>query len=635
MCGFCTAAVLKDDCGEDGFGTVTADVTEIGNTIPGDITTTETIAIGETRQESLEVAGDSDWFSITLEEGEAIRINLDGVDHDAGNGLDAVPDTFLSFYDSEGNLLAQNDDRGIFNRNSELEILASESGTFYIEATSFEGASAGDYELAVEEIAPPTPLDAIRGSKSLNDDETILVYFAEAGDEYRSFGDLYIASGTNAYEEGQLFSVFEGVEEFADIDFEITTDREAADLEVATATLPSDPSGTLLGFFNFPTSDGEGRFGVLNNNNPDFPEWNDTPGGTLDTGGFMYGVAIHEFGHGMGLGHPHDTGNGSDVMQGVSSSADSGDFNLNMAAYTAMSYVEGSELAGAASSTAATGHGATFGALDIAVLQEYYGVNTTHAGGDDVYLLDDTNDVGSGAGYYATWDTGGEDEFRYDGSSDATIDLRDATLQYETGGGGFLSYVDGVIGGRTIANGVTIENARGGTGNDEVTGNDGANLIGTRAGNDTVEGLAGDDRIAGGSGRDMLNGGDDDDIVVGGGGRDTVSGGDGDDVLRGKGGDDIINGGEGDDRVQGNGGDDTFVFSGGLDVIVDYDTVGDLERIDLSGFAEFEDYDDLVANHMSQVNSNVVIDDLAGNVLTIRNTDVGAIDPIEFIFAIA
>ena len=77
-----------------------------------------------------------------------------------------------------------------------------------------------------------------------------------------------------------------------------------------------------------------------------------------------------------------------------------------------------------------------------------------------------------------------------------------------------MSYAYGIYGGFTIANGVTIENARSGSGNDMLTGNDAANSLSSGAGNDTLSG----------------NGGND--VLVGGGGSDTLSGGAGADIFR-------------------------------------------------------------------------------------------------------
>ena len=54
----------------------------------------------------------------------------------------------------------------------------------------------------------------------------------------------------------------------------------------------------------------------------------------------------------------------------------------------------------------------------------------------------------------------------------ATIDLRAASLVFgDPIAGGAMSRVDGIFGGYTIANGVVIENAVGGKGNDTLVGN--------------------------------------------------------------------------------------------------------------------------------------------------------------------
>ena len=83
------------------------------------------------------------------------------------------------------------------------------------------------------------------------------------------------------------------------------------------------------------------------------------------------------------------------------------------------------------------------------------------------------------------------------------IDLRAATIDYSPTGGGAISYVAGIIGGYTIAQGVVIENATGGSGDDRLTGNAAAN------------------ELTGGAGEDVLIGGDGADVLRGGGGADT------------------------------------------------------------------------------------------------------------------
>jgi len=76
------------------------------------------------------------------------------------------------------------------------------------------------------------------------------------------------------------------------------------------------------------------------------------------------------------------------------------------------------------------------------------------------------------------------------------------------------------------------------------------------AGNDEIEGGQGADRIDGGAGDDELEGGD----VA-----DWIDGGDGDDELDGGRGDDVLIGGKGDDRVKDGKGDDLLVRGPGCD----------------------------------------------------------------------
>ncbi|MDP5220416.1 choice-of-anchor I family protein [Ruegeria sp. 2205SS24-7] len=82
---------------------------------------------------------------------------------------------------------------------------------------------------------------------------------------------------------------------------------------------------------------------------------------------------------------------------------------------------------------------------------------------------------------------------------------------------------------------------------DELTGDDGDDIILGFKGRDTLLGKGGDDIIFGGRGRDEIDGGDGDDILSGGRGRDIIAGGAGNDVIDGGRGRDTLLGGEGDD----------------------------------------------------------------------------------------
>lgn len=649
MCGFCAAAQLKSQCDDNGFGSLQADVATDGFG-------SETIVLGESLSGSLSTGSESDLYQLDIAAGETVQINL------GGTGENGVEDTIVRIYDADGNLVAQNDDtNGLSDKDSTVTFTAETDGPFFVEVGSFDGRYAGDYELSANLTQAAsfagTPLEGIAGNTKLDDSDPVKVYFAQAGEMYPGavFGQT-TASGTSAYEQAQWQTIFDNVESFTNLEFTITTNKADADLEIVTGDLKFLPGFILYGVAEFPTNAGEGGWVQINNTIPGF---SDSAGGSMDSGGYMLGVAFHEFGHALGMGHPHDTGNGSAVMSGVSNDGDPGDFDLNQAVNTAMSYVDGSLIAGVTSDSAATGNRATYGAFDIAVLQDAYGVNTTHAAGNDTYALWDTNAAGSGASYSTIWDTDGIDGIEYVGAKDATIDLRAATLQYEDLGGGGLSYVDGVIGGWTIANGVVVENGTTGSGNDLLIGNDADNTLDSGLGNDTLAGLNGDDTLKGREGQDLIiagkgtddvtgndgadklrgNGGNDtlrgqkgDDTVNGGAGNDNITGGDDNDRMIGGSGNDTMDGGAGDDIYAGGNGSDIFVFSDGLDVAADFDVVDTNEKIDLSGNGQITSYFDLVFSHLSQSGANAVIDDGAGNTLTLLNVNTGDLTADSFIF---
>jgi Ca2+-binding RTX toxin-like protein len=221
------------------------------------------------------------------------------------------------------------------------------------------------------------------------------------------------------------------------------------------------------------------------------------------------------------------------------------------------------------------GHAVTPMALDVAALQALYGKKANNTG-NTVYKLGDTGaaldadgsdgSVSIGRAFYCIWDAkadgtnGGTDEIQYAGSNNALINLNDATLSttddavltalidlikdtqlYEElpntlktdltdagyHAGGFFSYVFDAannvqLGGYSIANGVQIEKATGGNGNDALIGNEQDN---------TLKGNGGKDLVAGGAGKDSLDGGAGDDELVGGAGDDTIEGGTGEDIA--------------------------------------------------------------------------------------------------------
>lgn len=330
------------------------------------------------------------------------------------------------------------------------------------------------------------------------DGDMVIEYAFASGDG--NFGGLFPRLEWTDYEKQQVEIAFDTFEAIIDVEFVETSSTEDADFVLNKV----NSFGLFLGVMNPPGEPGEGQAGFnagLGSVGWDEGDGNGNPtNGGLEQGGFGFVTLIHEFGHGLGLAHPHDTGGGSTILPGVDTSDDLGDGDLNQGVYTMMSYVDGwaTHPDGPISPFDTPDYGwvGTPMALDIALLQSKYGANDDYNTGDDVYILPDANEPGT---YWSCiWDAGGNDTIAHNGTDAAVIDLRDASLQLEEGGGGWISWVDGIYGGYTIAHGVSIENAVGGSGDDFLIGNEGDNELTGNAGADTfvlTEGAGGNDTL--------------------------------------------------------------------------------------------------------------------------------------------
>jgi serralysin len=398
------------------------------------------------------------------------------------------------------------------------------------------------------------------GTKIAPTDNQYIVpyYFYPAGAEVTSDGDTYTAIDWTPYQEAQAAAALQTFADVADVTFTATSDINEATFRLMAAPFPSGlpptPTTTDLGSFGPPGTETPG-LGLFNTDASSFPA---TGPGPLDPGGDGFNTLVHEFGHGLGLAHPHDDGGTSTIFPGVTNAQSVGQYALNQSVYTVMSYVTG-WTTGPSGPTPSDDYGAaaTPMAFDIAVLQEKYGANMNYHTGNDTYVLPGANT--SGTGYSCIWDAGGTNTIDYGGALNATIDLRPATLQWAPGGGGYVSYLQGIYGGYTIAHGVLIQNAIGGAGNDLLQANDSGNFLDGNAGNNTVIGGAGNDTVVSTIGNDIIAPEAGQNLVLLGTGNDTVLSAGTDTVIGGSGSDTIAVDGANADLVYGNTASLTFL----------------------------------------------------------------------------
>ncbi len=474
-----------------------------------------------------------DTYAIQIEGGQLFSVEVAGGADYASSFIDLPPgelDTIIQLYDSEGNFVAGNDDINFLSGDisSGLSFLAEESGTYYLDVLAYPNLTTGEFQeggysitTSSTDIGDLDPLESLIWDNAENvpfdSTNTAYVYFAEAGED---FGEGGASFGWNEFEKAQVMDALEEYSKILGTNYEVTDNAEDATFRLITTT------STQFGAYFYPQDPAYGDAQGIGAFNVDSGAWNFDEQQSLLKGGFAYGVILHEFGHAHGLSHPHDQGGGSDVMLGVTAAQDSlGVYDLNQGVYTVMSYNDAwqNHPDGPTPFTVDnvdSGWSGTLSAFDIAALQERYGVNNPYAEDDTVYRLQDSNDVGA---YYETiWDTDGNDTIAYSGQKDAQIDLMAATIDYSPTGGGVVSFVDGVFGGYTIAEGVVIENASGG-GDDILLGNEADNTLNGRAGEDAVLGRGGDDTLISGAGDDYLVGGDGNDVMIGGAGADEFA----------------------------------------------------------------------------------------------------------------
>ena len=124
--------------GNGNGNTATVDVTA------GDISTTATLAAGETVSDIIDTRGDQDWYRVELTAGTTYQFGT------AEGAVSPLSDSVIAIYDANGNLITGNDDANV-SLQASLLYTAETDGVFYIAVSGYTDLT-GSFDLTMTEV---------------------------------------------------------------------------------------------------------------------------------------------------------------------------------------------------------------------------------------------------------------------------------------------------------------------------------------------------------------------------------------------------------------------------------------------------------------------------------------------------
>lgn len=531
--------------------------------------TTATIGIGDTFDGTVSRFDPSDWVRVSLTAGETYNFALYGI-----GGVGGLKDPLLRLRTDLGTIIAENDDVEPDNLFSHIEYTATVSGTYYLDASGF-GSNLGNYQLrtatdffSVDEVVnqltymgwgrAPAPL---RLNKSVG--QIISYNLGLLGSDERQLAQW-------ALETWQALTGLRFVETLsqANISFKNNDPTRRAEEYYAFAGL--EDINTQTGLYSRATI-------TISEN------WVERYG--TGFGSYSFYSYMHEIGHALGLAHAGFYNETAQYPRDANYLNDSYQMSL-------MSYFSPAQN----TTVDATDFlPITPMIADSAAIRETYGAPTALFNGNTTWGANSNVGGMLGVAFSVMFDgaerpsTVADQVFGFNIVDTSGVDTLDFSkysgAQKITLKAGGISDVYGNKGTVTVGIGTLLENAIGGTGNDEIEGNTANNTLNGGEGNDIITGgggndlailgqgndravlLSGDDNVWSGEGNDNVLLGDGKNTAYGGTGNDNITSGNGDDKIGGGSGNDIITGGAGNDILWGGADNDQILGEAGNDVI--------------------------------------------------------------------
>ena len=127
--------------GNTGTGSYSLNIT--ADTIPGNTSSLQTLAIGTSATSAIDFAGDTDWWRATMLTGYGYQIWVEGNQNGFGN----LVDPYLAIYNNVGVQQSANDNISFALRDAYINFIPSNGGTFFLSAEESGNNATGSYTI--------------------------------------------------------------------------------------------------------------------------------------------------------------------------------------------------------------------------------------------------------------------------------------------------------------------------------------------------------------------------------------------------------------------------------------------------------------------------------------------------------